>query len=131
MKKIENDQNGNPRFQFGAELISIGDVLLTNKNGNKYAVATIKFVDVKKNEQVVSAMVYEGNLTHKDADFVVGREYLTTAVITERDGKPSVIMQMSHLPYRGELATADMFGVVEDAFVVSKTPVNAHAEIAS
>lgn len=131
MKRIENDVNGRARFQFGAELVSIGDVLLTNVNSKKYVVATCKFTDAKGVERTVSAMVYEGNLTHKDANFVVGRKYLTTATITERDGKPSVIMQMSHLEYVGELATADMFDVVEDAFVVSKTPVNTHAEIAS
>lgn len=131
MKRIENDVNGRARFQFGAELVSIGDVLLTNVNNKKYVVATCKFTDVKGVERTVSAMVYEGNLTHKDSNFVVGKKYLTTATITERDGKPSVIMQMSHLEYVGELATADMFDVVEDAVVVSTTPVNTHAEIAS
>lgn len=122
MKRITNDTNGRVRFSLGAELISMGDTVLTNVNGKEYVVATCKFTDVKGIERVVTAMVYSGNYNHKDANFVPGTKYLTTATITERDGKPSVIMQMSHLVYtEGELATADMFDV-EEADEVSSRP---------
>lgn len=132
MKRIDNDSNGNPRFQLGVELVSMGDTVLTNTNGKNYIVATVKFTDVKQRIQTVSAIVYEGNYAHKDANFQVGSKYLATAVVTKRDGKPSVIMQMSHLVYNGEVATADMFEEVEDsvAQVVSTIP-NTHKELQS
>jgi hypothetical protein len=112
MKQVENDSNGCARFQFAGKVVSIGATVLTNKNSKNYVVGTIEFVDANGEVQKTSAMCYEGNYGHeslKGAGIQPGKEYLCTATITELDGKPSVIVNISHLDARAPQAEVNMF----------------------
>jgi hypothetical protein len=112
MKQVENDSNGNARYQFGGKLLSFGDTVLTNKNGKNFRVGTIEFADANGELQKVSAMCHEGNYNHLSLGtkgMQINKEYLCTATITELDGKPSVIVNISHLDARAPQAEVTMF----------------------
>ena len=124
IRQIENDINGNKRFQFGATLLSLGKTVLKNSNGKNYRVGSIEFADKNGEVRQSSCMIYEGNYNHKSLkgkDLEVGTEYLTTATLTVYEGKPSVIVQLSHLPATAPRAEADWFA--EEAEVVNKADV--------
>lgn len=90
MKQIENNQNGQPRFQFNAKLLAIGTTEQTNTNGKKFKVVTIEFVALDGKTYQETAMIFEGNYS---LGIEVGKTYLTTATIVgER-----AYLQMSHL----------------------------------
>lgn len=124
IRQIENDTNGNKRFQFGATLLSLGKTVLTNTNGKNYRVGSVEFADKNGEVRQASCMIYEGNYAHeslKGEDLEVGTEYLATATLTTYQDKPSVIIQLSHLPATAPRAEADWFA--EEAETVTKSEV--------
>lgn len=116
MKKIENDSNGNPRVQFNGTLLSkISDNIFTNVNGKNYKVATVQYAAASGEIKQATVMVYEGNYSHpslQGKELAVGNDYRCTATRLVRDGKPSVIIQMSHL-LAGSIADVDDFDFEE------------------
>lgn len=98
------------RGNTNAKLIGqLSDQVFENKNGTKYRLATVEI-----NGKRITAMVYEGNFSHPDADFQDGGTYSATvdAVIGE-DGKPSgdLLVSLSHLAQAGRATIKDL-GVV-------------------
>ena len=103
MRRIENDNNGNPRVAFDAELLAVSNNTLTNSNGKEFKIVNIRFEDKNKEMQDVTAICYEGNYKY---GIEVGNKYLTTATFVEEDN--AVYLQMSHL-IAGERADSSMF----------------------
>lgn len=103
MRRIENDDNGNPRLAFDAELLAISNNTLQNTNGKEFKIVNIRFEDVNKEIKDVTAICYEGNYKY---GIEVGNKYLTTATFVEELN--AVYLQMSHL-VAGARATTDMF----------------------
>lgn len=106
MKQVENDLNGNKRFQFVGKLLSkLSDTTFQNCHQKNYKLANIEFVDVTGVKQVVSAVCYEANYTHEKADFQVGGTYLATATLTAQ----GPFIQLSHLTASADRASIEMF----------------------
>lgn len=88
-----------------------GDGWFENRKGTRYKLATVEI-----NGKKVTAMIYEGNVNHPDANFQDGGTYSATvdAVIGE-DGKPNgeLIISLSHLEQAGRATVKDL-GVVFD-----------------
>ena len=101
MKKIENNQLGQERFQFDATLVSMGTTTRQNTNGKIYKLCTIDF-EVNGTTHRAGAAIYESNYNH---GVEVGKKYLSTATIV---GEVAYI-QMSHLPAGATLAAASIF----------------------
>lgn len=104
MKQVENDVNGNPKFQFAAKLLSVSEKVLANVNGTEYRVISVEFTDVKGTTQKASGIMYEKNYAH---GVKVGETYSATATITAQG--PLIVA--SHLDANADRPTADMFGV--------------------
>jgi len=87
----------------------LSEQVFENKNGTKYRLATVEI-----NGKRFTAMVYEGNYSHPEADFQDGGTFSATvdAVIGE-DGKPSgdLLISLSHLAQAGRATIKDL-GVV-------------------
>ena len=114
MKKVINPLNGQVEYQFGAKMVSeLSQTTRENSNGKSFKVCTIEFADVNGEIQKVAAMVYQGNYSK---GLKVGETYLATA---RKGDNGQAYIQMSHLPYTGATATADMFGFDD---VATETP---------
>lgn len=108
MKQIENNPQGQARFQFNAKLLNIGSTILQNANGKNFKIASVEFADVNGEIQTSSAAVYEGNYNHeslKGKGLEIGKSYLTTATIVGEQ----VFLQMSHLESGASRASVSMF----------------------
>lgn len=101
MKKIENDKNGNERYQFAGTLMqALSEKTYTNSNGKNYKISSVKFINLKGIEKIVSCVIYEDAYNHPDLNgngLEPGKTYLCTATIAEYQGKPSVFIAMSHI----------------------------------
>jgi len=106
MKSIGKNAQGNEQFTFEGKLLSIGDTILQNSNEKNYKLVNLEFADINGVIQKASAAIYEGNYSK---GIEVGKSYLTTATIGEKDGKPVVYLQMSHLIAGAGFASVNMF----------------------
>lgn len=113
MKRIANDNQGNPRVQFTAKLESISENTFENVNGKLYKAVTVSFKDIKGNPASATGIIYEGNYKR---GVEPGKEYLTVATQTEK----GVLITMSHLT-SAERPTADMFDFSEAEVEVKST----------
>lgn len=116
MKRIENDQNGNPRMQFGGKLVSplSTTVLeLNNAKRTKYKIANVEFINAKGQAVQRSATIFEGN--YSKGELTVGETYLcTVTMVTNKEtGEITPYIKMSHLVADADRATADDFDFVE------------------
>ena len=102
MKQIENNNQGNTRFQFDAKLTSVGTTILQNSNGKNYKIVNVEFADVNGEIRAASAACYEGNYSYGISE---GKTYLATATIVD----DQVYLQMSHLEPGAGRASIDMF----------------------
>lgn len=89
-----------------------------NVNGNRYRLANVSVVlpngkggTQRSNE---TALVYEGNYEHDDADFQEGEDYLTTVSESTDDSDDRFYTRMSHLT-RGVRLTKANFGEAFDS----------------
>jgi hypothetical protein len=96
------------------ELLTLGNKPLANSKGTGYYLTTIKFINHLKQNQTVTAMLYEGNAQH---GVEKGVSYLTKVIISEENPKPLYIM--SHLP-RGSESTLEDLGFSMDMFATLK-----------
>lgn len=111
MKTTINSVTGLPRVSFEGKLLNnLSTEVFTNTNGKKYKLATIQYKTIKGEVKQTSAMVYEGNYAHENANFVIGNTYLATATVVESGKDP--IITLSHLT-ANERASASDFGLVE------------------
>lgn len=121
MKRIEDSQNGQARFQFGGKVISdLSETTLTNTNGKEYKVVTVEFTSVHGEIKQAGAAIYAGNYNHPDCVAAGGikknQTYLCTATIVPmEDGSKRAYIQMSHLLFTGGYADADDFAYEEVA----------------
>lgn len=80
-----------------------------NSNGTKYRIARIETVNSHGEVFETTALVYEGNFSHPDANFVEGRDYLTTISEGVDEDDRRMYFRMSHLEI-GVRITKDEFG---------------------
>lgn len=114
MKRIENNDRGQARFQFAGQLLNpLGTTVLENSNGKKYRIANIAFENAKGVVVSATASMYEGN--YSKGELTVGERYLCTATIApNKDGKMVPYIQMSHLVAGAGMASLDDFELVEE-----------------
>jgi len=96
------------------ELLTLGTKPLANVKGTSYYLTTIKFINHLKQNQTVTAMIYEGNAQY---GVEKGISYLTKVIISEESQKPLYVM--SHLP-KGSESTLEDLGFSMDMFATLK-----------
>ena len=99
-----NETTGLKQANFTAELVSISNQPLANKNGNSYYPCAIKFVTSNGEEVVRRAMMNAGNFAY---GVEIGKSYRSTVTI-QADGSP--LLSVSHLS-GAESATSEDFGL--------------------
>lgn len=110
MKTTINSVTGLPQVSFEGKLLNtLSEQVFQNSNGKNYKLATIEYVNAKGATKQTTAMVYEGNYSHANANFVIGNKYLATATIVEAGKDP--IITLSHLAAT-ERASAEDFDIV-------------------
>jgi hypothetical protein len=97
-----NETTGLKEANFTAQLVSIANKPLTNKNGKEYYPCSIKFVNKDAVEVTKPAMMNAGNYSY---GVEVGNSYLSKVAI-QKDGTP--LITVSHLTGAAR-ATADDF----------------------
>ena len=90
-----------------AKLVSIGDTILQNSKGTEYVLCQVEMPNKDGQPIVRNAMIYSGNYTHPEANWVVGNSYLTTVTITE--GRTDALVKVSHLQ-QAQRASVQDFG---------------------
>lgn len=108
MKKIENDNKGNERYQFTSKLLSISTAILQNVNGTQYRVATVEFTGADNKVHTASALVYEKNYGY---GMPIDKEYLSTVTLTAQ----GPLITVSHLQPNADRPTLEMFGFAATA----------------
>jgi hypothetical protein len=99
-----NETTGLKFANFPAELVTISNQPLTNKNNKEYYPCSIKFVTANGEEVVRRAMMNAGNFAY---GVEIGRQYRSTVTI-QADGSP--LITVSHLS-GAESATTNDFGL--------------------
>jgi hypothetical protein len=99
-----NEVTNLKQANFNAELVSISNKSLKNKNDKEYYPCSIKFANSDGVEVTRRAMMNAGNFAY---GVEIGKHYRSTVSIQE-DGSP--LITVSHLT-GADSATADDFGV--------------------
>jgi hypothetical protein len=104
MKYQVNEETGNNEAIFSAELLSVSDKVLNEKQ-TQYRVGTIRFEDDGGIKHTVTTVIYEKSYQR---GMIVGETYQAVAQETEK----GVFIHTSHLT-NSERATVDMFNFSE------------------
>lgn len=105
-----NEVTGKREATGNAKLISMSDKVQQNSNRTNYKVATVEYITPKEGGAKpvrATALVYEGNYAHPEADFQEGQEYLIT--VSEGDER-GTIARLSHLQGGGARVSNEAFG---------------------
>lgn len=120
-----NEKTQTVELVTGAKLVSISQNPLTNKNKTVYYLCNVEIIDMKGQEQTITAVLYQGNLdrANEQGGMKVGEMYsLTIVPPTSKEQGP--LVKLSHLASSAGRATADMFDFGDES-VPSAQPATA------
>jgi hypothetical protein len=112
-EEVKNPATGamEKQARFVGKLESINPEAKPNKNGTEFHNASVSFENAKGERVTRQCIVYAKNFAY---GMEVGTEYAGRAtVVTDEDGKQSILLSLSHLTTAGSASLAD-FGLEDE-----------------